>query len=140
MAFAPHTGNTGTIVFGTSSLTLVVTEISETNASVPALNASALNTTNQQEMYAGDLQELPEVTVTTLFNPGVNLAALGVSETITITYPKCGIGNNAATWIGTGFIRQVGTSRLVNGTLMTSQLIAKFDGRGTESAFTAEVA
>lgn len=137
MAFTPKTGNTGTIAFATSNLSLVITEISEATKSVPVLNGSHLGTTNQQESYPGDLAELSEVTVTTLFNPGINLAALGTSETITITYPKCNAGTNAGIWAGTGFIRQVGTARMVNGTLMTSQIIAKYDGL-TEAAFTKE--
>lgn len=137
MTFKSRTGNTGTIAFGTSNLTLVVTEIGEVNLSVPVLNASHLGTTNQEESVAGDLAAISELTVTTLFNPGVNLAALGTSETVTLTYPKCNSGNNAGVFAGSGFIRQVGTAKMVNGSLMTSQLIAKFDGL-TEAALTKE--
>jgi hypothetical protein len=138
MTFAPKTGSGGTITFGTSNLSLAITEISQFGKTKAALDGSHLGTTNQAEMYAGDLDKVDEITVTCWFNPGVNLAVTGVSETITITYPKCNAGNNAGVLAGSGFITHVGAGGLKLGELMSSQLKFQFDGTTTEATLTKE--
>jgi hypothetical protein len=119
MAFTPRTGNTGTIAFGTSSLTLVVTEIGGYTKTLPMYDGSHINTSGHAEMYPGVVYTSEPIEVRVWFNPGVNLASLGTSETITLTYPKSGTGNNAATLAGTGVIISDGTAPMAMGALMT---------------------
>ena len=141
MAFVPTTGSTGTVAFGTSALTLVVTEIGEYTKSRELLDASALNTTGAKEFYPAVLDDVSTpINVVVWFNPGVNLASCGTGETITLTYPKSGTGNNAATLAGTGVITSEGTAAMRVGALMAKTMQFRFDGLATNPAFTAEVA
>jgi len=138
MAFVPKTGSTGTIVFTTSALSLVVTEIGEWSKTRELLDGSALNTTVCKEMYPAVLDDVSApVNVTVWFNPGTNLATLGTSETVTLSYPKCNAGTNFGTLAGTGVITQDGTAAMRVGAIMTKTMQFRFDGL-TDPVFTKE--
>ena len=59
----PITGNTATIVFGTSAWTGSIVEIGGLAEEVPILNKSALSTTGNEEYMPGDLSSISPVSI-----------------------------------------------------------------------------
>ena len=141
MTFIPKTGSTGTVTFATSNLALVVTEIGAFQKTAPLYDGSYLGTTGHAEMYPGMASSVytsEPIEVRVWFNPGVNLAGLGTEESVTLTYPKCNAGTNAATLIGTGIIINDGTAPMQMGALMSKTMRFQFTGTTAEPALTAE--
>lgn len=139
MAAKPTTGNTGTIVLGTSGVSFPFTKIGEWQATRDKLDASSLATTAFKEYIPGDLAEPGEVEVEGWFEGKDDLGSINaVAETITITYPKTdsssAAGGNLA---GTGFVTMVNLPELVNGSLMVAKFKVAFDG-DTGPAYTKE--
>ena len=132
----PKTGNTGTIAFTETGVTLLFTKIGEWQATRGKLETSHLETEDFKEFMADDLADPGEIELEALFDPTKALGSIvAVAETITITYPKT--TGTAAKLAGTGFITMLSTPELVNGSVSKRKIKIAFDG-ATGPAFTAQ--
>ena len=130
------TGNTGTIVFGTSAIVLQWTKIGEWQATRAKLETSTLATTVFKTFMADDLADPGEIEVEALFDATKALGSIGaVAETITITYPKT--AGTAANLAGTGFITMLSLPELVNGSVSRRKIKIAYNG-ATGPTFTPQ--
>jgi hypothetical protein len=135
------TGNTGTIAFTVTGVTLQFTKIGEWQATRGKLNVSHLETEDFHELIPDDLADPGEIELEALYDPTDDLADISETvETITLTYPLDNTGWEVqATLTGTGYVMMVGTPELVNGSVAKQKLKFFFDGDGTEPAFSPEL-
>lgn len=134
----PTTGKGGSIAFGTSNISASWTRISQWEKTLGKLESSHLGTTGEKTFLPDDLEDAGEMEVDLWFEATAALPSMGVSETITVTFPKENTSHNtAATLAGTGFISGVGTPEMVLGTLKKQNI--KFVWTGvTGPTFTVE--
>lgn len=139
MAMKPVTGNTGTIVLGTSALTFGFTKIGEWQPTRGKLESSVLATTGFKEYEPDDLTEPGEIEVEGYFEGKDALGNINAgAETITVTYPKTDSASAAGgSLAGTGFLIALALPELVNGQLMKTKFKIAFDGK-TGPAYTVE--
>lgn len=139
MADLPKTGNTGTIVLGTSALAFSFTKIGEWQATRGKLESSHLGTTGFKEYEPDDLAEPGEIEVEGWYDGDAGVDDISnAPETITVTYPKTDSDSTAgASLAGTGFLIMQNMPELVNGQLMKAKFKVAFDGK-TGPAVTAE--
>lgn len=135
---AVDTGNGATFAFTSGSFTARVTSIDLGSWSLPVLDDSGLDTTDDEESVMGDLKSHDPITVNYLVD--VTSAAkweppTGLN-TATITFPNQG-GAGAATYVGTGFVMNVGRPTLENNSLMAGTFQFKPDAK-TGPTFTAD--
>jgi hypothetical protein len=137
----PKTGNTGTIAFTETGVTLSFTKIGEWQATRGKLETSHLETEDFKEFIPDDLADPGEIELEALFDPTEDLADISEGvETITVTYPlENADWEVAATLVGSGYVMMVGTPELVNGSVAKQKLKFFFDGDGTEPAFSPEL-
>lgn len=102
----PDTGHGATVTFGTSAWAGLIRAIpSNVAKSIPVVNISNLATTTNELTMPGDLAAITECELDVLFASATAMPALGVEETITITFPLQSSGASVAANIaGTGFI------------------------------------
>jgi hypothetical protein len=136
VAFAPDTGNTATIVFGTSAFTAKYHEIGASEQEVPKIKDSHLGTTVKETCQPGDLYDPGEVDCEFQYVAGVNPPIGGAPETVTITYPVPTGKTTGATLAGTAFIRKRKSSSLKNNELLIGSYTLCWDGK-TGPTFTA---
>lgn len=126
----PISGDTGqgtTLVFGTSSLSLLITQITIGEETINMLDASTLATTDFQTMVRSDLKVPPEVTFQAVYVQTATLHVVGnAPETATITFPT--LGGTAATYAGTGVFTGRTLPSAQIGQLMVVSGKFKFDG------------
>lgn len=130
----PITGNTATIVFGTSAWTGSIVEIGGLAEDVPVLNKSTLSTSGQEEYGPGDLSTISPITIRA-FADMDNMPPLKTVETITITFQKKSGQTNGATLAGTGFINSRTGPTSVNNQYCMLEFTVQFDG-GTGPTYT----
>ena len=137
----PKTGNTGTIAFTETGVTLLFTKIGEWQATRGKLNVSHLETEDFHELIPDDLADPGEIELEALFDPIEDLADISENvEDITITYPlENPLWLVPATLVGSGYVMMVGTPELVNGSVAKQKLKFFFDGDGTEPTFSREL-
>ena len=133
----PKTGNTGTIAFTVTGVTLSFTKIGEWQATRGKLNVSHLETEDFHELIPDDLADPGEIELEALFDPTEDLADISETvEDITVTYPLDNTGWAVqATLTGSGYVMMVGTPELVNGSVAKQKLKFFFDGKRNQSCF-----
>lgn len=129
------TGNTATLVLGTSGFTACYREIDPGERSIGDLEDSCLNSADQKEYVPEDLEEPGEMRLVLFFDPNADLPPLGSPETATVTYPLKSGGSTQATEAGTGYFKRIKSPTLVNGQLMMAEATWKWDGK-TSRTFT----
>lgn len=96
MALIGDTGQGMTATFGTSSLSLAVTEITVGAITIDMLDVSTLATTDFQELISSDLKKIGKCKLKYVFVASATAPVVGgAAETMTITYPLF-TGNVAA--------------------------------------------
>lgn len=129
MALIGDTGNGATATFGTSSLSLAITNIQIGEISIDMLDVSTLATTDFEEMVSSDLKKAPEVTLNVLFVASATAPVVGgAAETMTITWPLFTGTTGAATLAGTAQFTSFKLPDLQNGQIMSAQVKWKFNG------------
>ena len=119
-----------TVAFSTLSLTLNFVDVSEDGPEVTNINCSDQGTTGYEEYLPSTLKEGGSYT----FNVNWNLtdqnalyAAMGVVDTVTITWPKTLA--TAATDVFDGYIQKI-TKTAQKGSLITGVITIFKDGTG----------
>lgn len=140
MANLGDTGNGSTGVFGTSALSLAITEMQIGEIVVDMLDVSLLSTTDFMLEIGSDLKKAPEVTLKFVFDtlataPAVNSAP----ETFTVTFPLRTGEATAANLAGTIVITSFQLPELKNGTVQIGTAKVKFNG-DTGPTYTKAVA
>lgn len=138
MAISGDTGQGTTLTFGTSSLSLLITQITVGEETINMLDASTLATTDFQTLVRSDLRVPPEISFTAVYVQTATLQTVGgAPETGTLTYPLLGSGT-AASFAGTGVFTGRTLPSAQIGQLMMVQGKFKFDG-DTGPAYSKEV-
>ena len=140
----PQTGNSGTVTFADSDLTLAWTKIGEYQQTRNKLPTDDLSTTGFKTYIADDHEEPGEIELEAYFDPTVDLQEIGGAndpEEVTITYPKSASTVFAAsTLVGSAFLIAVGLPELVNGQVAKQKVKLAFDAQEEDPAFSVEVA
>jgi hypothetical protein len=140
MANLGDTGNGATAVFGTSALSLAITEIQIGEITIDMLDVSLLATTDFMLEIASDLKKAPEVTLKFVFDTLATAPVVGgVPETFTVTFPLRTGEATAANLAGTIVITGFQLPELKNGTIQTGTAKVKFNG-DTGPAYTKAIA
>lgn len=123
------TGNGATVTFGTSSLSLAITQIQIGEETIDMLDVSTLATTAYMERIASDLKDPPEVTVSFVFVTSATMPVVGdAPETMTITWPLQTGNNAAANLAGTAVFTSRKLPDLQNGQVQIGQCKWKYNG------------
>lgn len=98
MAYAPATGNTTSVAFGTTSAynDVEITSVSVDGISTEDMDVSHLGTTGFRDYIPGDLKEGGTITVEHLTDLDAPVLPVHVTETITFTQPITTAGNTTA--------------------------------------------
>jgi hypothetical protein len=131
----PDTGNSATIVFGTSGFTAKYHEIGGCEQEIPKIQDSHLGTVNWATTQPGDLKDPGEIECEFQWSADAQ-PPIGTVETVTITYPLSGAHTVGATLAGTGYICKRKSSALKNNTLLIGNFTFCWDGK-TAPVFTA---
>ncbi len=98
MAIPGDTGQGTTLTFGTSSLSLLITQITIGEETINMLDASTLATTGFQRMVRSDLKTTPEITGQAIFVQTATAPTVGgAPESVTVTYPT--LAELLQTWL-----------------------------------------
>lgn len=128
------TGNSATIVFGTSGFVAYYNKIGGTKQTREKLRDSHLGTTNYHTYMPSDLAEPGEFEAEFQYDPQSQPPLLNAPETVTITYPVPSGLTNGATLSGTGFLTERTSPDLANGEIMVGGYVFAWDGK-TEPTF-----
>lgn len=133
------TGNTGTIVFGTTGFTAKYRVLAEAEQERPKLKDSDLSTSQFETYIPGDLAEPGEIQIEFYFDATATPPDIhAVPETVTLTLPLQS-GTTAATLVGTAFLtKRTITPNLQNNEINIGKATVAFDGK-TGPTFTPEV-
>lgn len=134
------TGNTATVTFGTSSLTVAFDRVTIGSETREALEDSDLTTTNYMTYLPADLRTPPIITFSYFFDQSDTSFPSGgaAAETLTVTFPLKSGETSAATFTATGFIIDPhGDIEIANNELMKGTLQFQCDGKTTDPTFTA---
>ena len=102
MALIGETGQGMTATFGTSSLSLAITEITIGAITLDMLDVSALASTDFAELIGSDLKKIGKVKLKGVFVASATAPVVGgAAETMTITYPQFVGNSNSSTLAGT---------------------------------------
>ena len=137
------TGQGASLTLGTTGSVGTIRQISIGESSIDTLDVSSLSSTDWMEMISTDLADPPEISAEILFDgTETNVPALGVAETITVTFPKVASTTvTAANYAGTGFITSYKLPDLETGEIQIAEITCKLDGgtnSGTAPTWTAE--
>jgi hypothetical protein len=134
----PDTGNSATIVFGTSGFSAKYHEIGGCEQEIPKIIDSHLGTVGYDTSQPGDLKDPGEVDCEFQWAAvgASSQVPLGTVEVITITYPLTGAQSHGATLAGTGYVRKRKSSALKNNELLMGSYTLCWDGK-TAPVFTA---
>ena len=140
MAYDGLNGNTSTITFGTSGISLEILNFTSPGGSIEEIDMTHLGST-WQERKAGAVKMTGELTINAIYDPddtnttnGAIDSALGVEETITITYPNP--ASSAATVAFSGFLKSYEPGEVTNDTRAEITLVVVVDGALTITAST----
>lgn len=125
------TGNTSTLTFGTSGLSVSIKQITGSDETRESLEDSHLGTTSSKTFVPSDLVDRGEIEFEFFFDGALaSLPAItGAAETGTISYPLVGAQSTRATLAGTGFFTSRKHPDVQNGTLMMGRGKFKWDGK-----------
>lgn len=131
------TGAGATAALSTTTAVGLVEAVEPGGASIEGLEINTLASTGYTKMRPADLKSADTVTVEVYYETkGVNLeAAIGVVQTLTITWPNRPTQTGSHILAGTGFITQVNYPRLEINTIQRATFEFQFDG-GTGPALT----
>ena len=131
------TGHAAAFTLATTGGTWKPREIKVHDREIPTVDTTYLATTVMRTVMVGDLYDLTMVVIKVLFQGTQGLPTVGVSETVTITFPTPGGGAaTPATLIGTGIIVKVVYPTLMTNELQMGEIHIKWDGT-TPPAWTA---
>jgi len=135
------TGNTATIVFGTSGFTANYTRIGSTSQERESLEVTTIATTGEKLYQPNDLIEPGEFSCEFHWDQSASTfpPISAVAETITVTYPLKAGESTAATLAGTGYLKSSSGPDLVNGEIMSGEFTVQWDGT-TGPSYTAGAA
>lgn len=140
MAYDGVNGNTSTITFGTSGISMEILNFTPPGVNVEEIDMTHLGST-WQERNAGAVKMTGELTITAIYDPdktnttdGNINDAIGVEETITITFPNP--GSTAATIAFSGFVKSYEPGEVSNDTRAEITLVIAVDGALTITAST----
>lgn len=137
----PDTGQLATAVFeGDVDFEARMTMIGELPRTVSSLEASALDTEDDEESVPGDLKNPGEIDVEFFFDGEQILPDAGDKSVLTVTYPLGEGQATAASYNGSGYFTSVSYPSAQLNNLMKAKAKFKFDGRGTKFAFTPATA
>lgn len=140
MANMGDTGNGATVTFGTSALSLAITEIQIGGITIDMLDVSTLATTDYMIEIGSDLKKAPEVSLKFVFSTLATAPVVGgAPETFTTTFPLRTGEATAANLAGTIVITEFQLPELKNGTVQIGTAKVKFDG-DTGPTYTKAVA
>lgn len=128
-------GNSTTLVFGTSSFTPVLVSADGLEETLEALQDSDLSTTNYHTMAPADLKEISPLTCAIRWENG-DVPPIGTVEPITFTFPLESGQTVGATLAGTGFISGRTGPNLANNEIAEGSITIQFDGKSTEPTYT----
>ncbi len=138
MAANGDTGNTATIVFGTTSFVGNYKRIGGTKQTRKALDDTVLATTSRYSKCPDDLIDTEAFECELLWNPSYSVyPPIGSApETVTITFPVKSGQSAGGTLAGTAFLTEATGPDLVNGELMSNTFMVQWDGK-TGPTYTA---
>lgn len=121
-------GTATTIAFATSSFSAEVKSINGSDISREDIDVTHMGTTNYKEFQPGDLADGGSIEMEIHFDPDEQPPILGVSESITITFPTPSGGGGGATLIFTGYVNAWSWEAPLE-EVMTAELTIKVDGK-----------
>lgn len=128
----PNIGDTGqgmTATFGTSSLSLAVTEITVGTQSINMLNVSTLASTGFEKLIASDLKTIGKCKLKFIFVASATAPVVGAApETMTITYPLFAGNVAAANLAGTAVFTDLKLPDGKLGEVMFGECEFQYDG------------
>lgn len=134
------TGNGATIVFADSGFVASFKMIGETSQEGGEVEDTPLEAEEYKSFIPQDLIDPGTSECELIFDTKADLPELHVPELITITLPKRSDESAAATFAASGFIKKRTLPQLANGTLQTSKITIRWDGKATKPAFTPATA
>lgn len=140
----PDTGQLATAVFeagpnGGVDFEARMIMIGELARTIQALEASALDTEDEEELVPGDLVKPGEIEVEFYFF-GQALPLPGSKSILTVTYPLAEDQSSAASWTASGFFTSTSQPSAQLNNLMKAKAKFQLDGRETKFTFTPAVA
>lgn len=133
----PDTGHSASLTLGTTSGTWKVRSITLHEREIPLVDTTYLATTTMRTKMVGDLYDNTPIVIEVLFQGTQGLPTVGVSETVTVTFPIPGGGaSTAPTLVGTGIINKVKYPKLATNELQVGEITVTWDGT-TPPAWTA---
>jgi hypothetical protein len=120
-------GTGTTITFGTSSYAAVLLDVKINDISVKEIDISNMGSTDYEEMEFGLLKALPSLDLEVIFDPD-DIPVLGVSETVTLTFPVPSGGSTGATYAGTAAVTAFEVGIPLEDKI-TANITVKFDGQ-----------
>jgi len=123
-----------TLTLATSATTFEIMEGSKDASSVEEIDTTHVGTTGGYRTYIpGEIIEGGSYNFTVIFDPDAGETDfVGVSQTITITYPVPSGGSTGATWAFTGFVSEFG-QELPLDDKMTAEMKIKVAGQITQT-------
>jgi len=103
-------GTSTAIVFGTSSFSHTLLDVSWDSQTREAIETSHMGTTGYRTFMPGDLVDPGEISMEIEHDPDEPPPITLVAEPITITFPLVAGGSTAATWACSGFITSFSAS------------------------------
>ncbi len=125
------TGNSATIVFGTSGFSADYEMIGGIEATRPSIPTSHLGTQTNETFMPGDLVDNGEIECEFQFNPNTQPPISGAAETVTVTFPVPSGLSNGATAAFSAFVRRWKSADLQNNEKMMASVTLKVSGAVT---------
>jgi hypothetical protein len=131
-----QTGNSATIVFGTSGFTASYNRIGGTGMGRESLDVSHLGTSDYMSFQPADLVDGGEFSCEFQWDQSASTfpPITAAAETVTVTYPMKSGETTAATLSGSGFLTGSTGPDLVNGEIMSGEYTVKWGGQPTYTA------
>lgn len=134
----PDTGNLATLVFS-GGFSARILSIGELERSIGKLESSALDTEGDKEYVPDDLAETSDLELEFYFDPAATPPALGVVQTLTVSFPPHPGFSTPAGYTGSGFLMSFTKPGMKNGELIMGKAKFAFDGRGTKFTYTPAI-
>ncbi len=126
-------GNGMQIDFGTTGFNAAVIDVDGPGFVRPSIETTTMATTVAKEYIPGDLYDPGDIDIEFAHDPSIVPPIDQPREVITITWPKHSGINNAATWVGSGFLTEYKASGKLD-TRMTAKAKIKLSGKVTFNA------
>lgn len=133
------TGQGATLTLATTGTIGAIRSLTLPEFIIDKLEDSDLSTTGFKTYIKTDLAEPGEIVAEVLWNADTNtVPALGVQETVTVTWPiHTATNTTAANLAGTGFITGIKLPDMNTGELQVATITIAYDGK-TDPAYTGE--